>query len=87
MTEKRFTIFGEWHKDYIIDEIRDNTGEYVTIGRVVDLLNENEELKKELFESEKDCLLETYNDNPVRRDEKIESLKEEFKERFRRDFK
>ena len=48
MTEKRFTIFGEWHKDCVIDEIRDNTGEYVTIGRVVDLLNENEQLKKEL---------------------------------------
>ena len=47
MTEKRFTIFGEWHKDCVIDEIRDNTGEYVTIGRVVDLLNENEELKKD----------------------------------------
>ena len=43
--EKRFTIFGEWHKDCVIDEIRDNTGEYVTIGRVVDLLNENEQLK------------------------------------------
>ena len=48
MTEKRFTIFGEWHKDCVIDEIRDNTGEYVTIGRVVDLLNENEQLKKQL---------------------------------------
>ena len=47
MTE-RFTIFGEWHKDCVIDEIRDNTGEYVTIGRVVDLLNENEQLKKQL---------------------------------------
>ena len=45
MTEKRYTIFGEWHKDCVIDEIRDNTGEYVTIGRVVDLLNENEQLK------------------------------------------
>ena len=45
-TKKRFTIFGEWHKDCVIDEIRDNTGEYVTIGRVVDLLNENEQLKQ-----------------------------------------
>lgn len=46
MTEKRYTIFGEWHKNYVIDEIRDNTGEYVTIGKVVDLLNENEQLKQ-----------------------------------------
>ena len=45
MTEKRYAIFGEWHKDYVIDEIKDNTGEYVTIGKVVDLLNENEQLK------------------------------------------
>ena len=48
MTEKRYTIFGEWHKDCVIDEIRDNTGEYVTIGRVVDLLNENEQLKQQI---------------------------------------
>ena len=48
MSEKRFTIFGEWHKDCVIDEIRDNTGEYVTIGRVVDLLNENEQLKQSI---------------------------------------
>ena len=47
MTEKRFTIFGEWHKDNVIDEIRDNTGEFVTIGRCVDLLNENEQLKQQ----------------------------------------
>ena len=58
MTEKRYTIFGEWHKDCVIDEIRDNTGEYVTIGRVVDLLNENEQLKKEL-ESFKPIIFES----------------------------
>ena len=40
MTEnKRFTIFGDWHKDYVIDEIRDN-GDFITVGDVVDLLNE-----------------------------------------------
>ena len=54
MSEKRFTIFGEWHKDCVIDEIRDNTGEYVTIGRVVDLLNENEQLRKENKELRQD---------------------------------
>ncbi len=57
-TKKRFTIFGEWHKDCVIDEIRDNTSEYVTIGRVVDLLNENEQLKKEL-ESFKPIIFES----------------------------
>lgn len=49
---------------------------------VVSLLFENEQLKKELFESEKDYIMETYSDNPIRRDEKIQGLKEEFKERF-----
>ena len=57
MTDKRFTIFGEWHKDNVIDEIRDNTGEFVTIGRCVDLLNENEQLKGELDYWKKRALL------------------------------
>ena len=43
---------------------------------------ENEQLKQELFEIEKDYLIETYSDNSTRRDEKIQGLKEEFKERF-----
>lgn len=46
------------------------------------LFEENKQLKKELFESEKDYIMETYSDNPIRRDEKIQSLKEEFKARF-----
>ena len=57
MTEKRYTIFGEWHKDCVIDEIRDDTGEYVTIGKVVDLLNdlsEENELLKIRFNEERE---------------------------------
>lgn len=50
--------------------------------RITLLEKENENLKQELFESKKDYLIETYSDNPIRRDEKIQSLKEEFKERF-----
>ena len=65
--------------------IHDN-GEPLTQKEVVDLLNKQEEtiqlLKKELFESEKDYIMETYSDNPIRRDEKIQLLKEEFKARF-----
>ena len=45
-------------------------------------LEENNQLKKELFESEKEYIIETYHDNAIRRDEKIQSLKEEFKARF-----
>lgn len=44
------------------------------------LEKENEELKKELFETRKDYILETYADNPVRRDEKLKALEKEFEE-------
>lgn len=49
---------------------------------VISLEKENEQLKKELFESEKDYIMETYSDNLIRRDEKIQGLKKEFKEKF-----
>ncbi len=93
MTAKRF---------YIQDErVIKDTKKYITENGYVlsfkndaeelcDLLNtfvdENEQLKQELFESEFDYIMETYANNPVRRDDKIESLKKEFKERFGRDF-
>lgn len=51
-----------------------------------ELLEENEQLKQELFESEKECLMIDYRDNPIRRNDKIIDLKEEYKERFGRDF-
>ena len=51
-----------------------------------ELKKENGELQQELFESEQECLEVHYYDNPIRRDAKIEMLKEEFKERFGRDF-
>lgn len=47
---------------------------------------ENEQLKQELFDSECECIEVHYHDNEVRRDNKIEELKIEFKERFGRDF-
>ena len=50
------------------------------------LKKENEELQQELFESEYECIAVHYHDNEVRRDAHIEMLKEEFKERFGRDF-
>ena len=49
---------------------------------VISLEKENEQLKQELFESKKDYIIETYSNNPVRRDKKLQVLKEEFKERF-----
>lgn len=47
---------------------------------------ENEQLQQELFESENELLELYYHDNPVRRDQHLEVLKMEFKERFGRDF-
>jgi len=41
------------------------------------LIKENKELKKELFEVKEDYILETYADNPSRRDVKLEQLKKE----------
>ena len=38
---------------------------------------ENEQLKKELFEARKDYILETYADNPIRRDERLKALEKE----------
>ena len=42
-----------------------------------DYRKENEQLKKELFEARKDYILETYADNPIRRDEKLKALEKE----------
>ena len=51
-----------------------------------ELNDENKQLKQELFESEKEWYECHYADNPVRLDSKLVALKEEFKERFGRDF-
>ena len=45
-----------------------------------ELEKENEQLKKELFEERKDYILETYADNPIRRDEKLKALEKELLE-------
>ena len=50
------------------------------------LEEENEQLQQDLFESEKECIMIDYRDNPIRRNDKIMDLKEEYKERFGRDF-
>ena len=74
MTEKRFK-----HHMGLICEKRD--GEYYsfTIREVCDLLNElheeNQQLKEELFELKKDYIMETYADNPIRRDDRLNDLR------------
>ena len=49
-------------------------------GRCSALEQENEQLKKELFESKKDYILETYADNPIRRNGKLKELEKELEE-------
>ena len=50
------------------------------------LIEENKQLQQELFESEYENICERYHDNPIRKDSWVKDLKEEFKERFGRDF-
>ena len=97
MTDKRFTVPVKYRFSH--SKIQLN-GEPLTNDELVRILNtndgafvenfalktENEQLQQELFESEKECLIIDYRDNPVRRNDKIIDLKEEFKERFGRDF-
>jgi lipoate-protein ligase A len=83
MTEKRYILSHNGKEDGIRDKTNDKGYYGFELARLVnELSEENEQLKKELFESEKDYIMETYSDNPIRRDEKIQSLKEEFKARF-----
>lgn len=78
-----------WHKEHYGKSVLDERMEFKSPCEIENevLKKENEQLKQELFETEKDYILETYDDNPVRRDDKLISLKREFKERFGRDFK
>lgn len=64
-------------KDEQLEKMNDSLKRFV---------EENNQLQQELFESEQECIEVHYYDNPIRRDNKIEMLKEEFKERFGRDF-
>jgi len=72
----RLEEWGERHHQFY------NGDKQLEDEEVVSLLFENEQLKKELFESKKDYIIETYSNNPIRRDKKLQILKEEFKERF-----
>ncbi len=42
--------------------------------------------KQFTFQSEYENICERYHDNPIRKESWVEDLKEEFKERFGRDF-
>ena len=97
--QDEFPVYFCFHK--IIDLLNEQHEEIKELQRHLDLMrcgaltddkrinqlsDENEQLKQELFESEKEWYECHYADNPVRLDSKLEALKEEFKERFGRDF-
>ena len=95
MTEKRFKIIDKVFISYSGGDAHlisngnckfwlwhNESGSQKVCDKLNIIMEENEQLKKELFESEKDYIMETYSDNPVRRDMKIQSLKEEFRERW-----
>ena len=84
MTEKEFSYRGRYIKlNNKLFAIAQTINDAELISKTLNqLYDENEWLKRELFETKKDYLIETYSDNPTRRDEKIQLLKEEFTERF-----
>lgn len=69
----------EFKNGYCIITDKDYTA--YSIDELVRLLNEfqkeNKQLKQELFEARKDYILETYADNPIRRDERLKALEKE----------
>lgn len=67
----------KWYKDYYGETILDTRMGWNDDNKILKLKKENEQLKKELFEARKDYILETYADNPIRRDEKLKALEKE----------
>ena len=93
MTAKRFkliykpnTIIWDNFEDEEVFAWADDDNPKEIVNKLNELAEEIEQLQQELFESEEECLMIDYSDNPVRRDAYIELLKEHFKERFGRDF-
>jgi hypothetical protein len=82
MMTKRFEIFPQnVAKDGTLIIIQKGLKLY-NISDVVECLNqlheENQRLKQALWEAEEEYLHEAYNDNPIRLDDKIRDLKEEW---------
>ena len=90
MTEKRFHIindvgnlqkYGIICKPVVVDNETDK--KYILALDLLDLLNalheENNNLKQALWEAETEYIHERYYDNPIRKEESINELKEDFK--------
>lgn len=85
MNEKRFT--------YVLGDGFAVDGVYISPHEVVELLNnsyeenqklneENDNLKQALWEAEEEYLHEAYHDNPIRLQDKIINLKEEWDKEY-----
>ena len=90
MTEQRFHIindvgnlkkYGIICKPVVVDNETDK--KYILALDLLDLLNalheENNNLKQALWEAETEYIHERYYDNPIRKEESINELKEDFK--------
>ena len=85
MNEKRFT--------YVLGDGFAVDGVYISPHEVVELLNnsyeenqklneENDNLKQALWEAEEEYLHEAYHDNPIRLQDKIINLKEDWDKEY-----
>lgn len=81
-------LFGEKYRlieDISDKEINDEQDNQINKS-IKNLVKENNQLQKELFESEYENICEQYYSNPIHKDEAIKNLKIDFKKRFGRTF-
>lgn len=85
MSEKQFTFI----KDTVAPNIKTPivfNNETMSIGEVLSKLNklnnENKNLKQALWEAEEEYLYEAYHDNPIRLQDKIINLKEDWDKEY-----
>lgn len=78
-------LFGERYR--LIEDIKINDEQDNQRNKSIkNLIKENNQLQKELFESKYENICEQYFGNPIRKDEAIKNLKIDFKKRFGRNF-
>lgn len=85
MSKKQFTFI----KDTVAPNIKTPivfNNETMSIGEVLSKLNklnnENKNLKQALWEAEEEYLHEAYHDNPIRLQDKIMNLKEDWNKEY-----
>lgn len=85
MTENQFkfdrdTVATNLKTPIVYDEERMSIGE--VLSKLNKLNNENKNLKQALWEAEEEYLHEAYHDNPIRLQDKIMNLKEDWNKEY-----